>query len=52
MGTLEKKDKEITKELLLNQCRVSKAIVQQQFIQVCVLAELGYEGNDDLVIRK
>lgn len=52
MGTLEKKDKEVTKELLLNQCRVSKAIAEQQFIQVCVLAELGYEGNDDLVIRK
>lgn len=51
-GDIGKKDKEITKELLINQCQVSKAITQQLFIQVCVLTELGYEGNGDLVIRR
>lgn len=50
LGSVEKHDQNVTGELLLEKCNSSKLSTESSLQQVCVLAELGYTGYNNLNI--
>lgn len=52
LSEIEKKNQDITKELLLKKCRASKYKTEELLHKLCALVELGYIGNDNLKVIK
>lgn len=50
LSGIEKKNRELTKETLLEQCRISKFRTEILLHGLCALVESGYKGNDNLKV--
>lgn len=52
LSGIEKKNQELTKELLMEKCRESKYRTEELLHELCALVEMGYIGNENLKVIK
>lgn len=47
LGSIPKKNKILSKEMLLKRCKTSKAETMDCLERLCILKEFGYKGNEN-----
>lgn len=50
LSGISKKSRELTKEILLRNCEISKQNTENILQSLCILTEFGYRGNDELIV--